>query len=80
MAYVWDFDVVLAFTDFWLKGASITLAYAFGTIIGGLIIGVVQQMSTAFLVPSYKPVVAFAVMILVLLMRPRGIFGGRRQA
>ena len=41
MGYRWDFDVVLSFVDFWLKGASITLAYAFGTIAGGLIIGVV---------------------------------------
>ena len=41
MGYRWDFDVVLSFVDFWLKGASITLAYAFGTIAGGLILGVV---------------------------------------
>jgi polar amino acid transport system permease protein len=48
MHYVWDFDVVLAFTDFWLKGASITLAYAFGTITGGLIIGVFAGMALLF--------------------------------
>lgn len=40
MGYRWDFDVVLSFVDFWIKGASITLAYAAGTILGGLIIGV----------------------------------------
>ena len=48
MAYVWDFDVVLSFTNFWLKGASITLAYAFSTIVGGLIIGVFCGMALLF--------------------------------
>ena len=43
---------------------------------GGLIIGVAQQVSTAFLLPTYKPAVAFIIMILILLIRPKGIFGG----
>jgi branched-chain amino acid transport system permease protein len=47
-----------------------------GALIGGLILGVVQQVSTAFLLPTYKPAVAFLVLILLLLVRPRGLFGG----
>jgi len=47
----------------------------YGALIGGLIIGVVQQVSTAFLLPTYKPAVAFMVMIVILLIRPKGIFG-----
>jgi branched-chain amino acid transport system permease protein len=47
-----------------------------GALVGGLILGVVQQVSTAFLLPTYKPAVAFLVLILLLLVRPRGLFGG----
>lgn len=46
-----------------------------GALIGGLIIGVLQQFSTAWLLPTYKPAVAFIGMIVILLLRPQGIFG-----
>ncbi len=49
----------------------------YGALIGGLVLGVVQQVSTAYLLPTYKPAVAFIVMIMILLIRPQGIFGGR---
>ena len=49
-----------------------------GALAGGLIMGIAQQVSTKWLVPTYKPAVAFILMILVLLFRPQGIFG-RRQ-
>lgn len=51
----------------------------YGALLGGLIIGVVQQISTAFLNPAYKPAVAFVVMIIILLVRPQGIFGGKER-
>jgi branched-chain amino acid transport system permease protein len=47
-----------------------------GALVGGMILGVVQQVSTAFLLPTYKPAVAFLVLIILLLVRPRGLFGG----
>jgi branched-subunit amino acid ABC-type transport system permease component len=47
-----------------------------GALVGGIILGVVQQVSTAFLLPTYKPAVAFLVLILLLFVRPRGLFGG----
>ena len=47
-----------------------------GALAGGMILGVVQQVSTAFLLPTYKPAVAFLVLIILLLVRPRGLFGG----
>jgi branched-chain amino acid transport system permease protein/neutral amino acid transport system permease protein len=49
----------------------------YGALVGGLVVGVVQQVSTAFLPATYKPAVAFAILILILLVRPKGIFGGR---
>jgi branched-chain amino acid transport system permease protein len=47
----------------------------YGALIGGLTIGIAQQVSTAFLLPTYKLAVAFIIMILILLIRPQGIFG-----
>lgn len=47
----------------------------YGALVGGLIIGIVQQVSTAFLNPAYGRGVAFLIMIIVLLVRPQGIFG-----
>lgn len=48
----------------------------YGALIGGLTIGIAQQVSTAYLMPTYKLAVAFIIMILILLIRPKGIFGG----
>jgi branched-chain amino acid transport system permease protein len=48
-----------------------------GALAGGLVLGLAQQVSTLFLVPTYKPAVAFIIMILVLIFRPKGIFGRR---
>lgn len=46
-----------------------------GALAGGLILGVAQQVSTAYLLPTYKPAIAFLLMIGILLVRPRGLFG-----
>jgi branched-chain amino acid transport system permease protein/neutral amino acid transport system permease protein len=57
-----------------------TIGNPYGALAGGLIIGVTWQVSSAFLNPAYGPAVAFVLMILVLLVRPEGLFGvrGRR--
>lgn len=49
----------------------------YGALAGALIIGVTSEISTQWLNPSYKPAIAFGIMILVLLFRPRGLFGVR---
>jgi branched-chain amino acid transport system permease protein/neutral amino acid transport system permease protein len=54
-----------------------TVGNIYGALVGGLVIGVAQQVSTAFMMPTYKPAVAFILMILILLVRPKGIFGGK---
>lgn len=48
-----------------------------GALVGGMVVGIAQQVSTYWLLPSYKPAVAFAILILLLLFRPRGLLGGR---
>jgi len=49
----------------------------YGAILGGLTIGIVQELSTVFITPAYKPAVAFAIMVVMLVFRPRGIMGGK---
>lgn len=46
----------------------------YGAMAGGLIIGLTQELSTLFISTAYKPVVAFVIMIVILLIRPDGIF------
>ena len=48
-----------------------------GALVGALVIAVAGEVSTAWMNPAYKPAVSFAVLFVVLLVRPRGIFGGR---
>jgi len=48
-----------------------------GALIGGLIIGVAESLSTVFLPSSMKQVVSFTIMIVILLFKPQGLFGGR---
>ena len=48
-----------------------------GALAGGLLVGVTMEVSTEWMSPAYKPAVAFTIMLLVLLVRPRGLFGDR---
>ncbi|MBD2345182.1 branched-chain amino acid ABC transporter permease [Anabaena subtropica] len=48
----------------------------YGAIAAAFIIGIVQEVSTPFLGSQYKQGVALLIMILVLLIRPKGLFKG----
>ena len=48
-----------------------------GAIIGGLLLGCVQSFAAIKINPSYQNVAAFIVFLIVLALRPRGIFGAR---
>jgi branched-chain amino acid transport system permease protein len=48
-----------------------------GALVGGLIIGVAESLSTVFLPSSMKQVVSFTIMIVILLFKPQGLFGGK---
>ncbi len=50
----------------------------YGAFAGAIFIGLVGEVSTAWLEPTYKPAVFFAAIIVLLLVRPRGIFGESR--
>lgn len=49
-----------------------------GAIIGGILIGLLEQFGTLLFPTVYKDVVAFAVMILFLLIRPSGIIKAKK--
>jgi neutral amino acid transport system permease protein len=51
------------------------LGSAFGAMTGGLLVGLVAQLSTAYFPVELQNAWALGVLILVLLVRPQGIFG-----
>lgn len=52
--------------------------YIPGAILGGILVGLVETLSVMFLPAVYKDCVAFALLIVFLLIRPLGILGHRR--
>lgn len=51
-----------------------------GAIVAGLLLGVAQEVATPFVGFTYKIALAFVVMLFVLLVRPRGLFGRQEGA
>jgi branched-chain amino acid transport system permease protein len=48
-----------------------------GAILGGLGLGIVETFGAAYISVPYKDAIAFAVLLLFLLVRPQGLFGER---
>jgi branched-chain amino acid transport system permease protein len=46
-----------------------------GAVAGGFILGVVEIISAAFLPSSYKDMIVFGLLLVILLFRPAGLFG-----
>lgn len=68
-----------------LKGFASGLVGGFGylpgTVVGGIIIGIVENMSTIIIPATYKDVVAFILMVSFLLIKPSGLLGhGKNQS
>jgi len=55
------------------------LGTAYGAILGGLSIGMASELSTLWLDNDLKFLVALAVLIVILLLRPQGILGKRER-
>lgn len=65
-----------------LTFAAVTLGglgSAYGAIVGGLVIGVLLDVSTLWVPPELKNVGALVVLIIILLVRPQGILGRRER-
>lgn len=50
-----------------------------GAIAAGIVLGVAENIVSGLLVPGYRDAVSFALLVLILLLRPRGLFGNRYQ-
>ena len=68
-----DLFVVLILAAVFLGGPG----HAYGAMLGALLIGVATEVSAAYIVPSYKYVIAFAVLLAMLAVRPQGLLGAR---
>jgi neutral amino acid transport system permease protein len=51
---------------------------AYGALAGGIMLGLVIEWSTLYIAPGWKSAIGFVVLILVLVIRPQGIFGRAR--
>lgn len=52
------------------------LVSAPGAVVGGIILGVVENIAAGVTNPTYKSVISFIILIVILLFRPQGIIGG----
>jgi branched-chain amino acid transport system permease protein len=49
-----------------------------GALLGGLLLGLVEQLASLFLTAQLGEVIAYVILVVVLLARPTGLLGGRR--
>lgn len=72
----YDVGVLMA-----LKGFSATMlggvGSPLGALAGGLLIGLIEAMTAGYISSDYKDASAFVVILLVLFLRPQGLFGAR---
>ncbi len=78
--------VLLVDTNLWivvLKGFAAAVLGGFGSIpgavLGGVLIGIAEQIVGVYLDPGSKGITAYVVLLAVLLVYPRGLFGGHER-
>ncbi len=50
-----------------------------GALLGGLIVGVCENLAAAYISPTYKDAVALVIFMLVILFRPQGLLGKKAE-
>jgi branched-chain amino acid transport system permease protein len=62
-----------------LKGFSAAIlggmGNSMGAVAGGLLLGILESLGAGFVSSGYKDAIAFVVILLVLFLRPSGLFG-----
>ena len=48
-------------------------------ILGSLIIGVVENLTVQFIGSSYRDIIGFLVMVVILIVRPQGLLGSKMR-
>ena len=48
-----------------------------GAIVGGLVIGIVESLSGFYLPEGFKDIAAYIVVLLMLMLKPNGLFGDK---
>ena len=64
-------NMIKAFAAVLLGGAG----NVWGALLAGLFIGIAENIGVAFFSPGYKDFISFALIFLLLILRPKGIFG-----
>lgn len=50
------------------------MSSGFGTVLGGLILGVLESLGAGLVSSGYKDAIAFVILLLILFVRPKGLF------
>lgn len=75
-----DFTVGSTFLISMIAAAVVGgIGQPYGAMLGGLIIGLTEQISAAYWNPSYSDVTAFVLLIIILLVRPTGLLSAEAR-
>jgi branched-chain amino acid transport system permease protein len=50
-----------------------------GAVVGGLLIGVAEQMTAGYVSPDYRDAITFLILVVILVLKPEGLLGIVRQ-
>ena len=80
IAVIYSFSPVMGDT-FTMKAFVVVILGGLGSIpgaiVGGIVLGVVENVAAYLFDPGYRDAIGFALLILVLLLRPQGLLGKR---
>lgn len=49
-----------------------------GAVLGGIMLGVIEQFGTLLINSAYKDLVSFSILLLIILVKPNGILGKKQ--
>ncbi|MDQ6721604.1 MAG: branched-chain amino acid ABC transporter permease [Candidatus Dormibacteraeota bacterium] len=79
---VGTFDPYFGFTFFLITLTAAVaggLGRAFGTMVGAIMVGLILEFASGYISASYNLAFAFAILAVVILVRPRGLFTNARR-